>query len=134
MIDIENEVFTRAATPVWDAYPGSFVTGEYVKSPPSFPAVSIVEMDNTAYEKTQSSESGENHVTVTYEVNVYSNLVKGKKAEAKAIIAIIDKVMTSLGFTRIMLNPTPDMNDATIYRMTARYRAVVDRNQIIYRR
>jgi len=42
--------------------------------------------------------------------------------------------MAALGFTRIVLNPVPDMNDATIYRMVARYRAVVSRDEIIYRR
>lgn len=134
MIDIENQVFTRAATPVWENYPSAFVSGEYVKTPPSFPAVSIVEMDNLPYESSQSTESVENHVSVTYEVNVYSNLTKGKKAECKAIIALIDEVMSALGFTRIVLNPVPDMNDATIYRMVARYRAVVSRDEIIYRR
>ena len=134
MIDIENEVFTRAATPVWKKYPNAFVSGEYVKTPPSFPAVSIVEMDNLPYEKTQTTESVENHATVTYEVNVYSNLTRGKKAECKAIIALIDEVFAALGFTRTTLNPVPDMNDATIYRMVARYRAVVSKNKMIYRR
>lgn len=134
MIDIENEVFTRAATPVWEKYPEAFVSGEYVNAPPSFPAVSIVEMDNLPYEQTQSTENIENHASVTYEVNVYSNLVKGKKTECKDIVALIDDVMAGLGFTRIMLNPVPDMNDATIYRMVARYRAVVSKDEVIYRR
>lgn len=134
MIDIENEVFTKVATPVREQYPNAFVSGEYVKTPPDFPAVSVVEMNNLPYERTQTTESVENHATVTYEVNVYSNLTKGKKAECKAIIALIDTVMAALGFTRIMLNPVPDMNDATIYRMVARYRAVVSRDEIIYRR
>lgn len=134
MIDIENEVFTRAATPVWEKYPNAFVSGEYVKIPPAFPAVSIVEMDNLPYERTRTTERVENHVSVTYEVNVYSNLTRGKKAECKAIIILIDEVMAALGFTRIMLNPVPDMNNATIYRMVARYRAVVSCNETIYRR
>ena len=134
MIDVENQIFTKAAAPVWEHYPDAFVSGEYVKTPPAFPAVSIVEMDNLPYESSRTTESVENHVSVTYEVNVYSNLSKGKKAECKAIIALIDEVMAALGFTRIMLNPVPNMNDATIYRMVARYRAVVSRDEIIYRR
>lgn len=133
MIDIESEVFTRVFDAVKKEYPTSFVTGEYVKSPSEFPAISLVEMDNLPYEKTMTVDP-ENHVAVTYEVNVYSNLTKGKKAECKAIVAVVDKVMTTMGFTRIMLNPVPNMDDATIYRMTGRYRAVVSANHTIYRR
>ncbi len=134
MIDIENQVFTRCADRVVESFPDASLSGEYVKVPSSFPAVSIVEIDNLAYEQTQTSGSVENHATVTYEVNVYSNLTSGKKAQCKAILAIIDEVMAALGFTRIMVNPVPDMNDATIYRMVARYRAVVSHDQKIYRR
>lgn len=134
MIDIEAQVFTRVSEDVRNEFPDSFLTGEYVKSPSEFPAVSLVEMDNLPYERSQTTESVENHATVTYEVNVYSNLTKGKKAECKKIIAIVDKAMASMGFVRIMLNPVPNMDDATIYRMTARYRAVVSANHTIYRR
>lgn len=134
MIDIEAQVFTRVSEDVRNEFPDSFLTGEYVKSPSEFPAVSLVEMDNLPYERSQTTESVENHATVTYEVNVYSNLIKGKKAECKKIIAIVDKAMASMGFVRIMLNPVPNMDDATIYRMTARYRAVVSANHTIYRR
>ena len=46
MIDIENQVFDRVATRVREQFPDIFMTGEYVNSPPSFPAVSLVEADN----------------------------------------------------------------------------------------
>jgi hypothetical protein len=69
-----------------------------------------------------------------YEVNVYSNKKSGKKSECKKIISIIDEEMSALGFTRIMLQPIPNMDDATKYRMTARYRAVVSKDKVIYRR
>lgn len=133
MIDIESEVFTRVSDAVRNDYPSSFITGEYVKSPSEFPAVSLVEMDNLPYEKTMTVNP-ENHVTVTYEVNVYSNLVSGKKSECKSICAIIDREMAAMGFVRTSLNPVPNMNDSTIYRMTGRYRAVVSVNHTIYRR
>lgn len=133
MIDIEPQVFTRVSQAVKERFPSSFVTGEYVKSPSEFPAISLVEMDNTPYEKTMTVNP-ENHVTVAYEVNVYSNLVRGKKSECKSICAIIDKEMAAMGFVRVSLNPVPNMDDATIYRMTGRYRAVVSANHTIYRR
>lgn len=134
MINIENDVFNHVSIEVREKYPDIYMTGEYVKSPPSFPHASLVEMDNTMYISTQTSCDNENHSSVMYEVNVYSNKVKGKKSECKAIITLIDNEMTKLGFTRIMLQPIPNMDDATIYRMTGRYKAVVSKDKTIYRR
>lgn len=134
MINIENEVFDTVSGKVRAIYPDIYMAGEYVKSPSSFPAISLVEMDNTVYTSTQTSTEIENHATVMFEVNVYSNKTKGKKSECKAIISLIDKEMMALGFSRIMLQPIPNMDDATIYRMTARYRAVVSKDNIIFRR
>ena len=134
MINIENELFSGVTSKVRDIYPNIYMTGEYVKSPSSFPAVSLVEMDNTVYESSQTSSENENHATVMYEVNVYSNKTKGKKTECKEIISLIDGEMISIGFSRIMLQPIPNMDDATIYRMTARYRAIVSKDKKIFRR
>lgn len=134
MINVENEVFDTVAEKVRKEYSNIYLTGEYVKSPPSFPAGSIVEMDNSVYTSTQTSSGNENHASVMYEVNVYSNKTKGKKTECKAIISLIDNEMSALGFTRTMLQPIPNMDDATIYRMTARYKAIVSKDKEIFRR
>ena len=134
MIDIENELFTKVATALRAQFSGIFVTGEYVKAPSSFPRVMFMEMDNTPYRRTQTQADMANHATVMYEVNVYSNKTKGKKTECKAIIKVIDDMMLSLGFDRPFLNPIPNLEDATIYRMTARYIAIVSKDQVIYRR
>ena len=134
MIDIENVIFNRVATKVRDEYPDIYMTGEYVKSPSSFPAVSLVEMDNATRTDTIDSGSNENHANVMYEVNVYSNKATGKKSECKDIIALIDKEMLTLGFARNTLTPVPNMNDSTIYRMVGRYRATVSMKHEIIRR
>lgn len=134
MIDIENQVFDRVAKRVREQFPNIFMTGEYVNSPASFPAASVVEMDNSIREETIDSGSNENHVNVMYEANVYSNKTTGKKSECKAIMALIDNEMTAMGFARITLTPVPNEYDSTIYRMVARYRAAVSSNHTIYRR
>ena len=134
MIDIENAVFNTVAARVREKYPNIYMTGEYVKSPSSFPAASLVEMDNSVLEGTIDSGSNENHANVMYEVNVYSNKTTGKKSECKAIIALIDQEMLALGFVRSSLTPVPNMNDSTIYRMVGRYRAIVSSDLKIYRR
>ena len=134
MIDIESSVFNAVATKVREQFPNIYMVGEYVKSPSSFPAVSLVEMDNSVRTDTIDSGSNENHANVMYEVNVYSNKTTGKKSECKAIIALIDQEMLALGFVRVTLTPVPNMNDSTIYRMVGRYRATVSSDNQIYRR
>ena len=124
MIDIENEIFNIISEKLRAKYQGIYISGEYVKSPPSFPSVSLIEMDNEIYRSTRTNESIENHVQVMYEINVYSNKIKGKKTEAKSIMSVIDSEFARLGFMRIMYNPIPNELDATIYRLVARYRAV----------
>lgn len=132
MIDIENEVFTPIAQAVRAAYSGAFVTGEYVKAPSSFPHVSIVESDNYQTLDHLDSSGEERYATIVYEVNVYSNRTSGKKTECKGIMDLIDRMMYDMNFTRTARTPVPNMEDATIYRMTARYRAETD-GETIYR-
>lgn len=134
MIDIESAVFNRVAARVCEVYPDIFMVGEYVNSPASFPAVSLVEMDNATRIETIDSGSNENHANVMYEANVYSNKTVGKKSECKAIIALIDEEMLAMGFSRSTLTPVPNEYDSTIYRMVGRYRAAVSSKHEIYRR
>lgn len=134
MIDVENEIFSAVSEVVRATYPKVFMTGEYVKSPSSFPCVSLVEISNAVYRNSSTTTVEENHAAVTYEVNVYSNKSKGKKAECREIVNVIDRKLAEIGFTRMMLEPVPNMEDATIYRMVARYRAIVSKEKIIYRR
>lgn len=134
MIDIENSVFHRVAPKVREKFPNIFLVGEYVKSPSSFPAASIMEMDNAIRTDTIDSGSNENHVNVMYEVTVYSNKTSGKKTECKEIMALIDEEFNAMGFQRVTLTPIPNEYDSTIYRMVARYKATVSSDFKIYRR
>lgn len=124
MIDIENDVFDVLSKAIMAQHPTAYVTGEYDDAPASFPAVTIVELDNSIYERMRT-EHIENAVNVTYEINVYSNRTTGKKSEAKDISNLIDSVLTARGFTRIMRSQIPNLANAKVYRIVARYRAVV---------
>lgn len=134
MIDIENEVFDRVAKRVREQFPNIFMTGEYVKSPSSLPASSLVEVDNSTRISTVDSGSNENHVDVMYEANTYSNKKTGKKTECKEIMALIDMEMIAMGFERVSLTTVPNESDSTIYRMVGRYRATVSSDHKIFRR
>lgn len=134
MIDIETEVFDPVRSLILAQYPNAFVTGEYIRAPSKFPAVSFEQTDNTSYEQTQDTDHQEHDAYIMFELNVYSNMDKGKKAECKAIAAIVDEYMLHKGFTRTFLNPIPNLQDATIYRLTGRYQAIVSQDHTIYRR
>lgn len=126
MIDIESQVFTPIAQEIRSQFPGSFVTGEYVKAPSRFPHVSIVESDNYMSLNRRDTSDTERYSTVMYEVNVYSNKSTGKKTECRQIMGLIDHMMYARNFTRLSMTPVPNLEDATIYRITARYRAETD--------
>mgnify|MGYP006988828597 CR=1 FL=1 len=134
MIDAEAEIFTVVSTKARAQFPDIFITGEYVSVPPSFPCISLTEIDNAVFTNSQTQEGSECHAAVTYELNVYSNKSKGRKAECKEIAAFVDDILTSMNFTRSMLEPISNQSDVSIYRMTGRYRAVIGKEHIIYRR
>lgn len=135
MINIESEVFNAVATALRSEFTGIFVSGESVAAPSSFPAVTLVEQDNSTYQRSLDSSGSEKHAVVMYEANAYSNLGSGKKKQTRAIMAIIDDEMQDMGFVRIGSSPAEVPNaDKTIYRMVARYRATVSTDKIIYRR
>lgn len=133
MIDVESKVYTPIAVALRDAFSGIFVSGEYVKAPSRFPHVSLVEMDNYTSADRLDTADEERFSTLMYEVNVYSNKTSGKKSECKKIIGFIDDLMYKMNFKRLSLAPVPNMDDATIYRMTARYRVETD-GENFYRR
>lgn len=133
MNTIENEIFTEVKTTLITKYGEGniFVTGEYTPTPSFFPCAYISEADNF-----NAGFDGSNHEVVTgvmYEVEVFTNRLNGKMAQAKDIMKTIDDILTPMGFTRTFLQQLPNMNDATIYRLTARYTAAVIDNTI-YRR
>lgn len=124
MIDIENKVLSVVREAVLAQYPTASVYGEYVEVPASFPCVTVTEDTNYTYVYTKDEQLAEHHAEVQYAVNVYSNKQTGAKLEAKAIMNIADNAMQGMKFWRTMTRQVPNV-DRTIYRLIARYRAVV---------
>ena len=129
MVNRENEIYTAIAAPLRAAFNGINVTGEYVPAPAKLPHVSIVEMDNYTPERLISSAATEKYAAVTYEVNVYSNLASGKKTQTKQILNSIDEGFISMGFRRASVAVVPNEQNASIYRMVARYTGIVTKNE-----
>lgn len=132
MVDIERLVFNPIAKAIREQFPGAFVTGEYVRAPGQFPHVSIVESDNYVTREHIDSSNTERFATIMYEVNVYSNKTSGKKNECRAIMDLIDSMMYGMNLTRTAMTPVPNLEDASIYRITARYSAETD-GTVLYR-
>ena len=133
MIDVENEIFTIVAGDLRERFPGVSVEGEKMYSPSKMPCVCFQAVDNYSHQASRDSGSTERHAVVTFEVNAYSNKSTGKKQECKDLIGVVDVAMTRLGFTRLAMMPV-NRDQATEYRICARYSAVVSENHTIYRR
>lgn len=134
MIDAENEIFNEIAEAIQTEYPDCFVTSEYTAGVPSFPCVSLVEIDNASWDESMTQEGVDVHAALTYELNVYSNKTVGKKTECREIASFVDGLLLGMNFTRSMLQPIPNERDATIYRITGRYRVLIDAEHVLYRR
>lgn len=126
MIDIENQIYTPIAEALREKFHGISVSGEYVNAPSKFPHVSIVEQDNYTTVSRLDSGDLERYATILYEVNVYSDKAGAKKSVCREILRCIDEMLYRKNFTRISMNPVPNMENATIYRLNARYRAETD--------
>lgn len=126
MIDIENYVFNNISKELRNKFQNIFVKSEYVKNISDFPCVFINEKTNTVLQET-SDEVIENHANLMYQVDIFSNLTSSKKAECKKILKVVDEKMSEMGFVRILCEPIENLEDATIYRITARYNAIVGR-------
>lgn len=134
MIDIEMTVIGEVSKALREMYGNDiYITGEIITGVPSrFPAVCVREASNIIYTKSRD-ENIENHDTLMYEADVFSNLEEGKKQQAKEIAEIIDSVFCTLGFTRTFCEPVENTSDAAIYRIKLRFTGIVDKQYKIYR-
>ena len=132
MIDIEKQIYTPIAEKIREQF-NADVCSSYQKIPSSFPHVSIVEQDNYINKNHFDSGDVEKFATLMYEVNVYSNKGVNKKSECRAIIDVIDRYFVARNFRRLSMTPVPNLEDATIYRITARYTCETDGTNIFRR-
>jgi len=130
MIDVETDVFDYVYPSVAPLVPEGCFSGVYVSHPPAFPFVTLMEMDNYTYTQFRSSSDEEEYAVITYEANVYAM----NKQECRDIMNALDTAMDRLNFTRMNVTFTPNLEDETIFRMTARFRAAADKDKRIYRR
>ena len=134
MIDIENELFDACVTAVEVGYPGIVATSKNLSAPAEFPAISIVESNNTTDENRRDSSGVERGSILTYDIKVFSNLREGAKAQAKKIAQLADAFMVKNNFRRTFYVQGETTNDSSVYQVSTRYIAGVTNTGRLYRR
>ena len=132
MINNASEIFDRITTALKSSDSAVKTSSVYVNAPSSYPFVSIELIEDSVYELGVDSGDIENFANMTYELNVYT---KGDTRMSKAykLLGVADDLLKSIGFTRIIIQPMQDQNE-TLYRIIARYEAVVGKDLKVYRR
>lgn len=126
MIDCENEVYTMVAQALRTEFTGIDVASEYTPVPAAFPHVSVYMADNYTELRDQTNDTEESLAVMMFQVDVYSNKAQGKKTECKTITKFISDLLFAHNFNRSSTIPTPNLNDATIFRLTSRFRVASD--------
>ena len=119
MINVENRVLTNVKTYISDVC--QTVQNDSAKSPASFPAVSVDQIDNP--DTAVDLENAENAVVSMIEIQSFSNK---NITEAKTIINKACDGMRIMGYGR-QYGPKRVQNaaDTNIFRMVARFRRIV---------
>ena len=119
MIDVSNRVLTNIKTWISDLCKN--VSNYSSKSPPAFPAVSVVQIDNS--DACMDLENSENAVESVIEIQCYSNK---NITEAKNIINQCCDAMRKMGYVRTYgPKPIDNASDTNIYRTVARFKRIV---------
>ena len=119
MIDVSNRVLANIKTYVAEICKN--VSNYSSKSPPAFPAVSVVQIDNS--DACMDLENSENAVKSVIEIQCYSNK---NITEAKNIINQCCDAMRQMGYARSYgPKPVDNASDTNIYRTVARFNRLV---------
>lgn len=135
MIDIENATFTNVYEALnSNGYEGIKMYSSLANEPAKFPCVYMTMMDS--YTTSQDSSRTERLIDITFDISVFSASTMGKKAEAKAIMAVIDDAMRLDGFKRTYSQPldVSDKNNTSLCQLLNRYEAQVDDRGFIHSR
>lgn len=156
MTDVENYVVDQVAKALRAEFKGIFVVSTDTDAPSKFPAVCFWEQSNIPLASTQTAHSRENYTELMYQGNIYTlnhtsganrtfaqsspnggtdaaeQRATGGKQQCRKIAAVIDRVMTGMGFIRIFGQPVLNPSDTSISRYSLRYKGIVGKDGIVY--
>lgn len=131
MIDYEVKIFNTVHKVVAPLCANKkFVSTIITTAPTSFPAASLIEMDNQTVRSRQSSTPAENFALVTYQLDVYAT----SKSKCREVFAAADNAMIGMNFSRMSGQYVNMPDNLKVFRYVARYEAEIDPEGNIYRR
>lgn len=132
MIDIENLVFDRVYTALSQLHPSANITAGYDEKTAVFPTVVVRQTNSQPYRSSATDDCSENHVRITFEIEVYSDRENTGRSECKEILSDADTIMQSMKFRRVHLN-RPLNIDRTLWRQYGRYEVICDKGTQVTR-
>lgn len=122
MIDHESEVYELVSKALQLEFPGIYISDEKIPaSQDTFPAVSIVQIDNAIAEEYSTFENQENAIISIFEFDAVSNAKENRTKQTRDILTSVDNMMNLLGFTRIAYGPVVDDKE-TFARRVVKYK------------
>lgn len=134
IFQIMKEIYTDVTNAVLASYPTCTIRNSFVYAPDAFPLASIVMSGDGNTQNTRDSSNIDKFNDVTATVDVYTNTVNGKKAQAEGIMAIISGSFYALNFKMVSCKPSSNISNAQNYRLSATFTATVDCYGNIYAR
>lgn len=122
MIDKEDGLFTEIANELRKQFHGIYIIGKQLSTePPRFPAVSIVQENNVVNKRYSTFDEMENVAHITQYIEIYSNDKEQKEEICKSISSVLDNVLKTYGYCRMLNQPMVNADD-TIARRIMRYK------------
>lgn len=126
MIDKEDELFADIVSELRKQFDGIYVIGKQLSSePPRFPAVSIIQENNTVNTRYSTFNELENVACITQYIEIYSNDREQKEEICKSISIVIDDVLKTHGYCRNLNQPMINVDDS-IARRVMRYKKEIE--------
>lgn len=131
MIDYSDQIYSWLTYSLREKFPKIYTSKLETAAPPVFPAVSIVQKNNATYRRTRDA-CLENHVSVMFQIDIYTNGKDNKERQAQDIRNTVSDLMQSIGFNRTVCEPTPNLADMSIYRITMRFTGIIGKDGFVY--
>lgn len=126
MTDKENELFADIASELRKQFDDIYIIGKQLSSePPRFPAVSIIQENNTVNARYSTFNELENVACITQYIEIYSNDSEQKEEVCKSISKVIDDVLKTHGYCRTLNQPMINVDDS-IARRVMRYKKEIE--------
>lgn len=132
-MDVESYVYSTVTKAAKAMFPTLTTASWTDVVEPKFPFALVQQTDDFDVRSTLNSTHSNEARHVTFEVNVYSDKARGRKAEAKSISSYIALVFKSLGFVETAGGSPIDLTDEQnrhLARYMCRFEASVQGGQI----